>query len=729
MGRAAWRVEGTEVGPARIAPNLPLQMPAALRRLSRNDGQGLIELIVALTILAVGIGAVVTVLTGSALSLQRSDQKGTALTLAETQIELYRNLPYKEIRLADASWSAAPLTNAADPYFTANASQPDVPSGAKSGEVTDAAAGMTACAASPPPECQPIQTVTGPDHRLYRIDTYITDVTPTNNGQPPPVGTAVGNPLRRVTVVVRNAQLASLPILARNSSTFSDVNAASFGNKAAPVLTPVVPAAWVTGVSGTTIPASKIGIAITNGLYPLAAGSPGTINIFMIAASTPPYPCGTSDWTQVGSATLDSGNITYYSDGPATVAAGNTYWWYAQFTGDSSNRARNSRCSPAMASTVVRSSVWTPSISVSAPATATTGVPVDPSKFTATLANASPGASGMVHIKYGIAPAPCPGGNELGNTPVTGSGSYSQANAFPASSAGTYWWSATYDGDTNNQSAASTCGTSTVVSTGPTLVSMQMKDTNANGKIDQVVATFDKALGACAAPCTAGWALSGVPSGGSINSVTTSGSTATITLNEGGAAADTSVGMFTLALDTSSGIVDTSGRHGSFLATAPSDGAGPVPIAMTSTNKAGGTAGKAEAGDTVTVTFSEPIATIGGATTSTVTLTSPSGNNKPVTMFMTNLGNGSGFTIGNKDNYLSGNSANAVFGSAASTLAITGATSNQVTVTLGTWGGTGTLAAGVYAAGTTTAFTPAAAIKDAAGNAAAGTLTPTIRFF
>ena len=70
-------------------------MAVVLRRLRRDDGQGLIELIVALTILAIGIGCGCSpCLTGSALSLQRSDQKGTALTLAETQLELYRNLAY-----------------------------------------------------------------------------------------------------------------------------------------------------------------------------------------------------------------------------------------------------------------------------------------------------------------------------------------------------------------------------------------------------------------------------------------------------------------------------------------------------------------------------------------------------------------------------------------------------------------------------------------------------------
>src|SRR4051812_39487730 len=124
-------MEGTEVGPAPGAPNLPLQMTVILRRLRRDDGQGLIELITALTILAIGIGAVLTVLTGSALSLQRSDKKGTALTLAETQLELYRNLAYSEVRLDDGAWSSSPLTSGSDPYFTAHSSDSTIPSGAK----------------------------------------------------------------------------------------------------------------------------------------------------------------------------------------------------------------------------------------------------------------------------------------------------------------------------------------------------------------------------------------------------------------------------------------------------------------------------------------------------------------------------------------------------------------------------------------------------------------------
>src|SRR5438552_6610339 len=65
----------------------------------REEAQGLVELIVALTVLAIGIGSLLTLLTSSALSLQRSDQKGTALVLAEKQIELYRGTAFKDIRL------------------------------------------------------------------------------------------------------------------------------------------------------------------------------------------------------------------------------------------------------------------------------------------------------------------------------------------------------------------------------------------------------------------------------------------------------------------------------------------------------------------------------------------------------------------------------------------------------------------------------------------------------
>ena len=243
--------------------------------------------------------------------MQRSDQKGTALTLAETQLELYRNLAFADVRLDDAAWSSSPLTSATDPYFTAHTSDSTIPSGAEAGEVVDTGTGINACAATPPPECEPVRTVTGPDHRRYRIDTYITPSATTSDGTSG--GTVVGNPTRQITVVVRNAELPNLPILARNTSTFSDINAASFGGKSYPNLTLSVPLAWVTGTSGTSIPASSIGVAVSNGLYPLTSGSTtGTLTIYVYqGASAPSAPCGSgAGWTQVGTATVNNGNVT-----------------------------------------------------------------------------------------------------------------------------------------------------------------------------------------------------------------------------------------------------------------------------------------------------------------------------------------------------------------------------------------------------------------------------------
>lgn len=684
-------------------------MNAVLRRLGREDGQGLIELIVALTILAVGIGAVLTVLTASSLSLQRSDQKGTALSLAETQLELYRNLSFTEIRLADASFSAAPLSDAADPYNTANTSDPSIPSGAKADEFTDTAANTVPCGATPPPECEPVRTVTGPDHRLYRVDTYITEVTPTVDGNPN--GTAVGDPVKQVTVVVRNAQLSTLPILARNTSTFSPVNAAAFGGRAIPNLALDVPRAWTTSTLGTTIQASQIGVVLSN-MLPNTTNTYGVLTIWAYTGAIPPAaPCANgAGWSQVGTATIDNGNREYYSNGDFTVAAGNTYWWYANFTGDSQNEDRPSRCSPAMATTVVQANPWTPSISISAPSSAATGIQVDASKISATLTNASPGATGTIHIRYGTSPSSCSSMTELGTASVTGSGAYSQPNPFPATTAGTYYWYASYDpnGDKNNTAAASVCSAampSTVVADGPKLLTMQMKDTNGNGKVDQVVATFDKTLGTCTAPCTGGWTLSGVPSGGSLSSVAVSGSTATLSITEGGGAADTSVGTFALQLDTTGGIVDSSGRPASFASTPPTDAAAPV-IANIQSSQSDGSAGngKMEASDKLVLTFSEPVTGVPAAPT--VTETRPNSTN--VTLGIGGLTTAA--DTGSK-NYLSAKNTSASYGSTVAMSAL-----NAVaTITLGsTKSGTGTPAASSGAL----KFLPTAGgtVKDSAGN-------------
>ena len=143
--------------------------------------------------------------------------------------------------------------------------------------------------------------------------------------------------------------------------------------------------------------------------------------------------------------------------------------------------------------------------------------------------------------------------------------------------------------------------------TPPELATLEMFDgTNAataNGKIDRVVATFSETLAAYTAGTTP-WVLTDVPSGGSLSSVTVSGSTATLTLTEGTGAADTSVGAFTVTLlPNPNGVRDAAGNMSSFAATAPTDKAAPVPVSLT----LGSNNGTIAKNDTVTVVYSEKL--------------------------------------------------------------------------------------------------------------------------
>jgi Tfp pilus assembly protein PilV len=73
-----------------------LFMITRLRRLrfGSEAGQGLIELLMALTLLTVGIGATLSLFASSLVSMRHAGKEGTALTLADRQMETYRSMPY-----------------------------------------------------------------------------------------------------------------------------------------------------------------------------------------------------------------------------------------------------------------------------------------------------------------------------------------------------------------------------------------------------------------------------------------------------------------------------------------------------------------------------------------------------------------------------------------------------------------------------------------------------------
>ena len=175
-----------------------------LRRGLRDEsGFGLIELLSAMLMLNVGIIALVAAFTSGQVSLRRAGEIGTASTVADRQMELYRSVKWTQILLDQTSLSSADATYRCDPIY-----------GTDCAPLTDAdaykvAVSTTGCTLPLANQCIPSRLVTGADNKSYRVDTYIV-----------PSQVTSGRDVRRVTVVVRRA--SNLQALARQTSDFDE---------------------------------------------------------------------------------------------------------------------------------------------------------------------------------------------------------------------------------------------------------------------------------------------------------------------------------------------------------------------------------------------------------------------------------------------------------------------------------------------------------------------------
>ena len=186
----------------------------------------------------------------------------------------------------------------------------------------------------------------------------------------------------------------------------------------------------------------------------------------------------------------------------------------------------------------------------------------------------------------------------------------------------------------------------------PAPVTMVMLDPNTNGRVNRVTITWSESLAATTTNRTI-WTLANVPSGGTLSSVSASGTTGTLTITEGAGALDTGVGAFTIALaPAANGPRDAAGNRSTFAARAPTDGARPLPVSVSDTN--GATDGRVQPGDTLSVLFSEPMDTSSIPATTTVTLTDPAGAGRD-TITIAGLTNGARSTGAN--NYVSTNNS------------------------------------------------------------------------
>jgi prepilin-type N-terminal cleavage/methylation domain-containing protein len=188
-------------------------------RAAGEDGFGLIELLIAMTILSVALLALAGGLISSANSMRRAGHLSTATTLADMQTELYRALKYECIRL-DPDSIPSDTTYTSDTAYSSSQITAEPAAGACPGSGT-------------PPEWDATRDVTGatspasPDGHAYRVDTYITWYCPAGTlggtDDAPLCTPGAGDPatraVKRVTVVVRDGNDVSTTF-ARVVSTF-----------------------------------------------------------------------------------------------------------------------------------------------------------------------------------------------------------------------------------------------------------------------------------------------------------------------------------------------------------------------------------------------------------------------------------------------------------------------------------------------------------------------------
>ena len=166
----------------------------------------MIELLMAMTMLNIGILALVAAFNSGAFALRKSGMASTASALADQQMELYRLNTYTAILLDTTAEATARST---DSTYNCDVALNGCAGGVA--QYTSTCTTLTGETGTPPPRCNPSRLVLGPDRHRYRVDTYIVTQYPTGSG------TSRQNKL--VTVVVRDGNNLAT-VLAREPSTF-----------------------------------------------------------------------------------------------------------------------------------------------------------------------------------------------------------------------------------------------------------------------------------------------------------------------------------------------------------------------------------------------------------------------------------------------------------------------------------------------------------------------------
>jgi Tfp pilus assembly protein PilV len=177
-------------------------------RVREESGFGVVELLIAMTVMVIGIMAIVAGLGSGIIAVKRAGDESTAAALADAQMEAYRALPNCAIYLVDSTTDVAQAGPAylADPAYNGDSTQRIQ----NNAPLLDPS-GSCAMASTDPKFTTAHQLLPGADGRSYWVDTYIV------------AGTAVtGTLVKKVTLVVRDPKDATnATALVRESSEFT----------------------------------------------------------------------------------------------------------------------------------------------------------------------------------------------------------------------------------------------------------------------------------------------------------------------------------------------------------------------------------------------------------------------------------------------------------------------------------------------------------------------------
>ena len=157
-------------------------------RAHNENGFLMIELVAAMLLLTVALLALIGAYSFGYFAVGSAGKTVSAGLLGNNQLELYSSLPYASIGLDATTLTSVKSTDAT--YSTDESALP----------VSGTDVSISGCGSSA--KCSPVQTLTGPDNKTYKVETFIRLLANPNISS---------RSEKVITVVVRNASVSGSP--------------------------------------------------------------------------------------------------------------------------------------------------------------------------------------------------------------------------------------------------------------------------------------------------------------------------------------------------------------------------------------------------------------------------------------------------------------------------------------------------------------------------------------